>query len=159
MLLTWNEICDDPSLQNLPYKIETNRWGQIVMSPAKHWHSKRQGRIMGHLQSLIQSGEVYAELAVSTAEGVKVMDVGWATADFDAIHSEEDTLTAAPNLCVEVLSKSNSREEIEQKIQIYFAYGAEEVWTCDDSGQMHFYTHPTTEEQTSRLFPAFPVQV
>ena len=32
--LTWNQICEDRSLANLPYKIETNRYGQIVMSPA-----------------------------------------------------------------------------------------------------------------------------
>ena len=32
--MTWEEIINDPTLQNLPFKIETNRFGQILMSPA-----------------------------------------------------------------------------------------------------------------------------
>lgn len=159
MPLTWNDICEDPSLQDLPYKIETNRWGEIVMSPARKWHSKRQGQVIQHLQPLIPDGQIYPELAIQTAEGVKVADVAWASSAFEQEHEHEDTLTAAPALCVEVLSASNSREHMQEKIQLYFAYGAEEVWTCDDQGQMHFYLHPTTEARASRLFPDFPDHV
>ena len=32
--MTWQEVLDDPRLQNLPYKIELDQWGRIVMSPA-----------------------------------------------------------------------------------------------------------------------------
>ena len=31
--LTWEELCRDPNLHDLPFKIETNDRGQIVMSP------------------------------------------------------------------------------------------------------------------------------
>ncbi|WP_262507540.1 hypothetical protein [Salinibacter altiplanensis] len=31
--LSWKEVCEAPNLQDLPYKIETNDRGQIVMSP------------------------------------------------------------------------------------------------------------------------------
>lgn len=156
MQLTWDDICADPCLRNLPYKIETNRWGQIVMSPAKRWHSKRQGKIAGLLNELAATGHVYAELAVQTTEGVKVMDVGWGSDVFDRAHAEEDTLTAAPELCIEVLSGSNSKEEVQEKITLYFAYGAQEVWLCDDKSRMSFYIAPTQMAAESKLFPKFP---
>lgn len=31
--MTWAEICADPVLAELPNRIETDRWGRIVMSP------------------------------------------------------------------------------------------------------------------------------
>ncbi len=34
-LMTLDEICEDPNLRDLPFKIETNQRGQIVMSPAQ----------------------------------------------------------------------------------------------------------------------------
>jgi hypothetical protein len=43
---SWEDICADPVLRNLPYKIETNARGQIVMSPpARNEHSGFQQRI------------------------------------------------------------------------------------------------------------------
>jgi hypothetical protein len=41
--MTWEQICDDPHLRHLPYKIEQNRHGRIVMSPAKADHGRLQG--------------------------------------------------------------------------------------------------------------------
>lgn len=54
--MQWQEVCNDPLLQNLPYKIELNRWGQIVMSPAKIKHGFFQNRIGSLLDRLIPSG-------------------------------------------------------------------------------------------------------
>lgn len=159
MLMTWNDICADPALRDLPYKIETNRWGQIVMSPAKHWHSKRQGRIIRHLEKVSVAGEIYAEIAIQTRQGVKVADVAWASDAFDQVHKHDETLTAAPELCVEVLSDSNSPEAMREKAALYFSHGAREVWTCDDDGRMRFYTAPFTDMEFSALFPGFPKQI
>ena len=36
--MNWQEVCDDPHLQDLPYKVELNRFGQILMSPASNEH-------------------------------------------------------------------------------------------------------------------------
>lgn len=33
--MNWEEVCADPVLKNLPYKIELNKWGNIVMTPSK----------------------------------------------------------------------------------------------------------------------------
>ncbi len=40
--MTWDEVCANRDPQNLPFRIETNRWGQIVMSPPHHDHSFAQ---------------------------------------------------------------------------------------------------------------------
>ena len=34
--MQWSDVLEDRSLDNLPYKIEINEWGQIVMSPASN---------------------------------------------------------------------------------------------------------------------------
>ena len=41
--MTWAEICDDKRLQNLPFRIESDRWGNIVMSlPPRSRHGEYQ---------------------------------------------------------------------------------------------------------------------
>lgn len=32
--MTWQGICNNPTVNNLLYKFETDQWGHIVMSPA-----------------------------------------------------------------------------------------------------------------------------
>jgi len=32
--MTWSEICEDKLPATLPYRIESDRWGNIVMSPS-----------------------------------------------------------------------------------------------------------------------------
>jgi hypothetical protein len=36
--MRWEEVCADRQLQDLPFKIELNKWGQIVVSPVKIKH-------------------------------------------------------------------------------------------------------------------------
>ena len=36
LLARWDEALHDPSLQDLPYKIEINAWGKVEMSPASN---------------------------------------------------------------------------------------------------------------------------
>ena len=43
--MNWQEVCADAHLHNLPFKIELNEYGQVVMSPIKVYHSAFQGRI------------------------------------------------------------------------------------------------------------------
>ncbi|MDA8306502.1 MAG: hypothetical protein M0Z81_06720, partial [Deltaproteobacteria bacterium] len=31
--MEWREVVEHPSLKNLPFKIETNEWGKIMMAP------------------------------------------------------------------------------------------------------------------------------
>jgi hypothetical protein len=38
----WQEVLADPTLQDLPYKIELNVWGKVEMSPASNRHGRLQ---------------------------------------------------------------------------------------------------------------------
>lgn len=53
--MNWQEVCTNPALQNLPYKMELNRQGQIIMSPASVRHVIFQARIIALLNK--QTGD------------------------------------------------------------------------------------------------------
>lgn len=156
--MKWAEIIEDKSLRDLPYKIETNQYGQIVMSPAANRHGIYQGRIIRILGAMVTDGDVLAECAVETTSGVKVNDVAWGSSRFLDGQGEKIAYDAAPELCVEVLSPSNSKGEIDEKSALYFQYGALEVWICDNDGAMRFLGR-TVELTKSELFPEFPTSV
>jgi Uma2 family endonuclease len=149
--MTWTEIINDPSLHNLQYKIETNERGQIVMSPATN-------RISSLLEELMQGGEFITECAIQTSKGVRVADVAWASTGFLEAHANEDAYSLAPEICVEVISPSNTPEEMLEKRDLYLARGAREVWTCDLEGQMKFYAHAGKLER-SEMVPEFPLEI
>jgi hypothetical protein len=70
--MNWQEVCEHPSLKNLPFKIELNRDGKILMTPVKVSHSAFQGEIEFLLRSLLRSGKTLPECAIATTEGTKV---------------------------------------------------------------------------------------
>ena len=153
--LTWEDVCADPSLANLPFKIELNRFNQIVMSPAHPRHSRLQSRIARILGDLLTNGEAIVELAVDTADSTKVPDVAWASKAAIDRHSADASWSSAPEICVEVLSPANTREEMDQKRALYFERGASEMWVCSWSGGMTFYD-AEGQLTRSRLCPRFP---
>ena len=155
--MDWAEVIEHRSLRDLPFKIETNRYGQIVMSPASNRHSLFQGLILKQL-SKKAGGTAMPECAISTEEGVKVADVAWASHEFLRQHLAEIAYSAAPELCVEVLSPSNSVEEIDEKTRLYLQHGAIEVWICDGDGAMKFMNQ-SGELERSELVPKFPLRV
>ena len=48
-----------------------------------------------------------------------------------------------------------TREEIREKMALYFDAGAKEVWLCTNNGQMQFFTS-TDNPRQSQLCPNFP---
>ena len=154
--LTWEALCRDPSLQDLPYKIETNERGQIVMSPTFQSHGAYQADISGRLRE--HGGRVVSECAIRTSGGTKVADVGWYTVGrWDKVKEAFDS-PIAPQICVEVVSPTNTAEELSEKVQLYFDAGAEEVWLCEEEGDMQFFT-PEGQQSTSVRMPAFPAKI
>lgn len=156
--MKWEEVCKNQQLQNLPFKIELNKWGQIVMSPVKIKHSFYQGRIQRLLESLLQTGEVMPECAINTSDGVKVADVVWCSEErFDQIQ-DEVSASIAPEICIEVKSIGNTLEEMEFKKKLYFEAQAMEVWICNEQGEITFYNEQNELTQ-SLLVPYFPQQI
>lgn len=155
--LSWDEICRDPRFRDLPYKIETNARGQIVMSPTTLYHGALQAEIGGLLRDRL-SGRVVTESAVATSDGKKVADVAW----FSAERWEEvkDSLDApvAPEIAVEIHSPGNTDEELAHKRDLYFESGAEEVWICSRDGHLAFFDSKGRIE-SSRRAPTFPDRV
>ncbi len=112
--LTWEELCADKSLQDLPYRIELNGLNQIVMSPLHYKHGLHQTKIGQVLNQMLPHGEASVETAVMTSDNIKVPDVTWASREFVQRHLDAFALPTAPEICVEVLSPTNRVAEIEE---------------------------------------------
>jgi Uma2 family endonuclease len=153
--LTWEDVCSDPSLQDLPFKIELNRLNQVVLSPSHPHHSRLQSKLARILGDLLNNGEAIVELAIETEDNTKVPDVVWASKATIARHLGEPSWLSAPEICVEVLSPANTVEEITNKRALYFERGAVEVWLCSWEGKMTFYG-AEGKLKKSKICPAFP---
>ncbi len=156
--MTWEEVCADPSLQDLPYKIELNKWGNIEMSPARNRHGEYQLRIGLLLESKMSDGIAQTECGIQTSENVKVPDVVWVSLAHRRATPHEFAYAVAPEICVEIMSPSNYLEEQMHKGQLYLEAGALEFWLCDERGTVRFFDAKGPQEH-SRLCPQFPSQV
>lgn len=134
----WREVLDDATLRDLPYKVETNRGGQLIMSPAKNVHAFYQGRVAELLKRCL-GGHVFAECSIGTPEGVKVPDVAWCSVAFLSRHRFVDPYAVAPEICVEIKSPSNAESELQSKVRLYLDAGAHEVWLVDVKGGVRLY--------------------
>jgi Uma2 family endonuclease len=153
--MNWVSICENPLLANLPYKIQTDKWGNIVMSPATNRHGIFQAKIVALLSRIMQRGTVITECSVETSEGTKVADVTWASTQFIQANKDTTPFIEAPEICVEILSPSNTLAEMNEKKELYFARGCKEFWLCDSDGNMQFYEN-TGELEHSLIFSEFP---
>ena len=136
----WHRVLHDPHLRDLPYKVETNQHGQIVLSPHKTYHSNFQGCLIRLLIEHLPRGNASPEYPIATSGGVKVCDVVWLSAERAAeVPEDAEASPVAPEICVEVLSGSNTQSEMEDKRRLYFEAGAEEVWIVSTKGAIAFY--------------------
>jgi Uma2 family endonuclease len=134
----YRALCDDPCYANVPGKIELDVWGRMVMTPSSFYHGVVQGRLCRSLANL--GGEVVVEAPVVTLMGLFVADVAWASAGFMSTHGAESPLTRAPEICIEVVSPSNSVKELREKTEAFLTAGAEEVWIVyPQSKRCEFY--------------------
>jgi len=156
--MQWQEVCEHPDLHDLPFKIELNEHGKIVMTPVKVAHSALQGEIEFILRTQLPGGKTLPECAISTPKGTKVADVAWVSLTlFERIKGETEC-SVAPEICVEVVSKGNTEKEMEEKKALYLCAGAVEIWTCDETGNMRFFDR-SGELGRSKLAPEFPIHV
>jgi Uma2 family endonuclease len=154
LALRWAEVLRDPVLQDLPYKIELNAWGKVEMSPASNRHGRLQAILSAELLRQLPAGMVVSEASIITDIGVRVPDVVWGSAEFVQSFGESTPYARAPEICVEIVSPSNSDEEIREKTRAYLAAGAMEVWIVAEAGPIRYFDR-TGERAASR----FPVAV
>ena len=132
----WQRMLHDPLLADIPGKLELNEKGTIELSPPSTRHGILQAFVAGELRRLRPDGTTITECAIETDIGVRVPDAAWASPDFMRRHGTPSPLPRAPELCIELLSPSNSEPEIQEKTAAYLAAGAIEVWLIKEDGTL-----------------------
>jgi Uma2 family endonuclease len=160
-LRRWQELLADQELAKFEGRVETDRHGHAIMSPPPAPnHGSYQAQIASLLDRCMSKGRVLTECPISTADGVKAADVAWASPTVMAELGNCVCFPCAPEICVEVISPSNTEPEMREKIALYFDAGAKEVWTCSAAGVMNFYNAPGARPlRASRICPSFPKRI
>ncbi len=159
--VTWEEMATTRFIipNDLAWKVETDAQNRIIMSPPpREEHQDFGGEIFLLLTRLLPHGRAFFEKGVKTSNGTKVPDGGWISRDRRAKKRPGPSLSPAPEICIEILSKTNTRREIEEKKRLYFEAGALEFWRCELDGKMNFFS-PEGQMPASRLCPKFPQQL
>lgn len=153
------ELHDDPYFGSLDGRMETNGRGEVILSPPPgRLHQDAEGWIERKLDELL-GGEPNHGYPVSTSDGVKQVDACWYSRERHAELKDPYLPEHPPEICVEVISPSNTVREMEWKRRLYFEAGVAECWECDLHGRMHFYVDPTdpdTASDRSVVCPDFP---
>ena len=149
LALRWAEVIRDPTLQDLPYKIELNARGKIEMSPASNRHALLQAHIAAEFARQLPNGRPLTECSVLTGIGVRVPDVAWASSQFLSANASSTPFPSAPEICVEITSPSNSEDEIQEKIRAYLAAGAVEVWIVGEDGSIEYHDQHAKQGHSS----------
>ena len=140
--MDWSSVINNPFLKDLPFKIELDKWGKILMSPATNNHGSLQFETGVKIREAKEGkGKIITECSIQTSQGVKVADVAWASDSFIEKFGFETPYKRAPEICVEVVSPSNSQGEIDEKIALYLSKGAHEVWIVSEDGKTKYYTY------------------
>ena len=135
----WHEMLHNRLLSDIPGKLELSDRGAIELTPANLRHGLLQAFIAAELRRLRPDGATFIECGIETDIGVRVPDVAWASAEFMRQNELGDAFPSAPELCVEVLSPSNTRFEMQQKRTAYLAAGAVEVWLVSPDAAVEMF--------------------
>jgi Uma2 family endonuclease len=131
-LLTFEEF---EQLPDQPGKQELVRGELIEMPPADLKHNRISHRIYKRLDAAIEQahargeardlGEAFHEM------GYLLPGECWLQPDVSVTHagqSEAKYLVNAPAIAIEVISPGNTAKRIDAKAELYFQFGAREVW-------------------------------
>lgn len=159
LLERWDDIIADPEFSRHHGLIETDSYGNLIMSPQPDGdHQKRSYRIARHFEDLLSGDGAVTERAILTDQGIKVPDVIWLPPSRAHEISGTTPIAPAPDICVEVRSPSNSQQEFAEKRAAYFRAGAKEVWLCDQNNKLEFFG-PEGPIAKSRICPRFPQRI
>jgi Uma2 family endonuclease len=153
--LTTNKLLTADEFARLPDPIDGSkqelvRGEVIVLPPPGFLHGKVQTNVAFLLEAFNRSaniGHVILETGVITEEDpdtVRGPDVSFWTYQ----RLPEDTLPEVyakvpPDLCVEILSPSNTERKVDRKIREYFSGGVKMVWIVDpEARRVEVYREP-----------------
>ncbi|MCB1203680.1 MAG: Uma2 family endonuclease [Verrucomicrobiae bacterium] len=157
----WDELLESGEMALYEtQRVETDRHGHLVLSPwAIARHGIYQSEVVSLFARLMNGGRTLVECPVSTPDGVKLVDAAWMSRGRYEPMREFKVFEMAPEICVEVLSPSNTRAEMEEKRDLYFEIGCLEFWTVGATGKVRFFLPEAGEVAASVLCPAFPGQI
>jgi Uma2 family endonuclease len=155
VLMTWQEVLERKELQDLPFKMELNSYGKLELTPITNTQGILKSAIGYLLSVFLEHGHCLISCSILTSQHLKVADVAWVSREFLEKYLHSDPFPIAPEICVEIISPSNSTKEILEKIGLYIAAGAKEVWTCNLEGEMRFYDAEGAILRSGRV-PEFP---
>ena len=95
---TWDEVVADPQLQELPYKLELNADGELIMNAVRVIHSFLVYEIQQHLQKLKSIGSTPTEFPVRTKDGVRSPDIVWISEERKALSLNESAASLASEI-------------------------------------------------------------
>lgn len=156
------------TFNDVQYKVERNKWGRVILSPRNNNYGILQFEIGSLLKNKFPSGRVIMDCAIETPEGVRVADLVWASDAYESAIRLETPVKKAPEVCVDIASPLTTNEELDERVQLYFLSGAEEVWIVDESGIKNFYAQVinhdsrekgSTEEEVLTLLKSAEVEV
>ena len=117
---------------------ELVRGALVVRDPGVSWtHSCVQGKLYRYLDEWMEKfghGEVGVEVDCLVGEDpdtVRIPDVAVLLQPFDTENAFLGRVRGAPDIVIEVLSPSNSPQEMRDKTSDYFNAGALRVWIVD----------------------------
>jgi hypothetical protein len=127
-------------------------------NPIKLKQAFYQSKIQNILEVYLKTGIVMQTVAIQTTDGTEVADVAWVSEQRAKVILEDEVASIAPEICIEIISISNTEAEIHYRKKLYLGAGAEEVWIYNQEGQMLFYDR---QEQLKRsvLVPDFPLTI
>lgn len=115
------------------HKHELLNGEHIILPPPKSYHSDVQHLLLRILQPYVDQhglGDVRIEA------GFKLSEDTWVQPDVSFLRTSQlrsarlgGYFEGAPALAIEVVSESNTAARLDLKMELYFAHGAEEVWT------------------------------
>jgi Uma2 family endonuclease len=136
LIRRWQELGTDP---DTPDYYELNEYGEVIMVPKPTNDHQRvaQEVALGLMASL--GHRAVQEVSVLTDRGVRVPDVVWMPSARWEQAKGQTPLAFVPDVCVEVLSPGNTREEIAMKTGAYLRGGAKEVIVVGLRGEIEFF--------------------
>jgi Uma2 family endonuclease len=141
----------------------------ITLPPPKRPHTRVQQSLQDALRPYVREhrlGEVHIEA------GFKLSASTWLVPDVSFVRSAQmergdpnEYHEDAPALAIEVASDSNTAAQLDMKMELYFAHGAEEVWVVFPQTRRvraHFpdgHSETRADDLHSDLFPGWSVPV
>ncbi|HEX8914358.1 MAG TPA: Uma2 family endonuclease [Humisphaera sp.] len=110
--------------------------GTLVEKPVGYWESRIAVRLAAFLLAFVESRDLGAVLGpdatlrMSASDRIRLPDVSFISKAREPT-GPQPVPTIAPDLAVEVLSESNTRAEMAQKLREYFGSGTRLAWYVD----------------------------